>query len=373
MRRFLTALIVLLGFMASSGRVDAQGNIKKVSGYIPAGTTQYFFPRVPQNSAADTVYQIAGDYHVDGKLLIAEGAEVWFNSDSRIIDSAGGKIIANGYATVPDSQNLNRRILFRGAPEGDSSFEWGHFIILPNSDSAYFANVHFTNFKKRNSVDQSDIYSPTLDVTHAAFNNAINNAINGVGGVIATFSAKTYILDAVVDTCFASFAGGAFAFLQSPVGWPTPDDGRLALQNRQVCLLTIRDTRVYNAEINGLESDFAQGGAIYMASNSPVYNAADNIVAHLGYNSFLTGTPQNPGHLFSKSEDTMIFERCSATNTFNNETSGTFVDFAEGGAIYVGTNTGLVLIQCFIQQRFSQRGNGSQFVGWRYSSKCLLR
>jgi len=270
---------------------------------------------------------------------------VWFNSDSRIIDSTGGKIIANGYATIPDSQNFDRRIIFRGHPEGDSSFEWGHFIILPNSDSAYFANVRFTNFRKRNSVDQSDIYSPTLDVTHAAFDNAINNAINGVGGVIATFSNKTYIYDAIVDTCFASFAGGAFAFLQAPVGWPAPDDGRLALSRHQVGLLTIRDTRVYNAETNGLESDFAQGGAIYMASNSPIYNAADNVIASLGYNGFVTGTPDNPV-VFTAKQDTLIFERCSATNTFNNESSGSFVDFAEGGAIYVGTNTGLVISNC---------------------------
>ncbi len=338
MRRCLMALVVLLGFLASAGQVSAQ-KFKVVSGYIPAGTTQYFFPRVPQNSAADTIYYIAGDLHIAGKLLIAEGAEVWFNSDSRIIDSAGGKIIANGYATIPDSTNLDRRIEFRGAPEGDSSFEWGHIVILPNSDSAYFANVHFTNFRKRTSVDQSDIYSPTLDPIHANFNSQIDNAINGYGGVIATFSQKTYIYNAIVDTCFASFGGGAFAFLQSPPNWPTPDDGRLALKNRQVCWLTVRDTKAYNAEVGNIVSDFAQGGAIYMSSNASGYLMADSLTGYLGHNAFVTGTPNSP-QSFSAAQDVMLFERCSATNTFSNP-----VDFAKGGAIYVGTNTALIMEQ----------------------------
>ncbi len=339
MRRFLMALVVLLGFAASSVRVEAQGNIKRVSGYIPPGVTQYFYPRVPNNSALDTIYQISGDLHVGGKLLIAEGAEVWFLSDSRIVDSTGGKVVANGYATLPGLTNFNRRILFRGAPEGDSSFEWGHFVILPNSDSAYFANVRFTNFRKRNSIDLTDLYSPILDNTHAAFNNAINNAINGVGGVIATFSSKTFIYDAIVDTCRASFAGGAFAFLQSPTGWPAPDDGRLALKNRQVCLLTIRDTRVWNSETTTPISDFALGGAIYMGSNSSTFVTADSLTGYLGRNAFVTGTPQNPVS-FTPAQDIMLFERCSATNTF-----GTNADFAKGGAIYVGTNTSLILSQ----------------------------
>ncbi len=345
MYRCLTALVVMLGLAASSGQVGAQ-QIKRISGYIPPGVTQYFYPRVPNNSALDTIYQIAGDLHIGGKLLIAEGAEVWFLSDSRIIDSTGGKIVANGYATLPGLTNLDRRILFRGAPEGDSSFEWGHFIILPNSDSAFFSNVRFTNFRKRNSVDQTDIYSPIFDNAHSTFDAAINNAINGVGGVIATFSAKTFIYDAIVDTCRASFAGGAFAFLQSPTGWPAPDDGRLALKNKQVCLLTIRDVKVDNIETElPYVSDFAQGGAIYMASNSSSYLIPDSLTGYLGHNAFVTGVPNAPVS-FSATQDIMLFERCTAFNSFNNLVGNSNVDFAEGGAIYVGTNTGLVISQC---------------------------
>src|SRR5579883_795436 len=154
MHRYLTALIVLLGLAAFVGQTQAQ-TLQPVSGYLSAGKTKVFFPRTPGNSATDTIYEIAGNYDVAGTLQIMEGAEVWFLPNSRIIDSTGGKIIANGFT------GFNRRILFRGMPISDTSHEWGHFLILPNSDSAFFANVRFVNFRKRNTVDQTLLYSPS--------------------------------------------------------------------------------------------------------------------------------------------------------------------------------------------------------------------
>jgi len=337
MHRYITAFIVLLA-LAFAGEAHAQW-IKTISGYLPAGQTNELFPRVPNNSALDTIYQIAGNYDVSGTLKIDEGSELEFLPNSRVLDSAGGKIVANGYT------GLNRRILFRGLAVNANSHEWGHFVILPNSDSAYFANVRFVNFRKRNTVDVTPIYSPFSDPTRAAFNNAINADINGVGACIATFSHNTYIYDAIVDSCQASFAGGAFAFLQAPAGWPTPDDGRLALVGKQVGLLTIRDTRVYNNETTNPQSTTALGGAIYMSSNNAGYLQSDNLVCYLGYNGFVTGTPSNPV-TFTPAQDLMLFERCTADNSFDNVVVGTHVDYAEGGAIYVGTNTALVLSQC---------------------------
>ena len=338
--RFAALAIALVASWALQPSVLHAQNIVRVTGYIQPGQTRYFYPRVPNNSALDTIYYISGDVHVAGKLQISEGAEVWFLDNSRLIDSAGGKIIANGYAPLPGMPNVPHEITFRGAREGDTAYEWGHIVILPNSDSAYFSFVHFTNFRKRNSVDRSTIYNPQSDPTDATYNNAINNAMNGVGGVIVTFSHKTYIYQARVDTCQASFAGGAFAFLQAPAGFTPPDDGRLALASKQVGLLTIRDTRVYNAETNNNfgTSTTALGGAIYMASNNSQFVASNNVTAFLGHNGFVTGTPQFPV-VFSPTQDLLLFERCRAQNTFSNSTS----NFAKGGAIYVGSNTGLVL------------------------------
>ncbi len=334
MHRYLTALIVLLGLAAFVGQTQAQ-TLQPVSGYLSAGKTKVFFPRTPGNSATDTIYEIAGNYDVAGTLQIMEGAEVWFLPNSRIIDSTGGKIIANGFT------GFNRRILFRGMPISDTSHEWGHFLILPNSDSAFFANVRFVNFRKRNTVDQTLLYSPSLDPTDAAFDAAMNNAFNGNGGVIATMSRKTYIYDAIVDSCQTSFRGGAFAFLQSPVGFTPADDGRLALANGQVCRLTIRDTRAYNNEVAPLPTDaMALGGAIYMASNGSSFNSANFITATLGYTPFSVGTTS-----FTATMNTMLFERCTANNTLG-PTSGTSPNFAKGGAIYVGSNTALTIANC---------------------------
>ena len=337
MYRYLTALFMLVALGLFADQVQAQ-NIVHVSGYLSG--TRELHPRVPSNSALDTIYYIEGNYSIGSgaKLLVDEGAELWFQPNSRIIDSAGGKLIANGFAGHGPLNEKNI-ITFRGSKINAYSVEWGHIIVLPGSDSAYFANVRFTNFVKRNTVDVTELYSVSGDPVDAAYDAAFDNVINGVGACIATFSHKTYLYDVLVDSCQASFAGGAFAFLQSPAGFPLQDDGRLALKNRQVALLTIRDTRVYNKETTAPTSVTALGGAIYMASNSATYNPADSLVGYLGENAFVTGTPSDPT-TFTAAQDVELFERCTANNTFT-----TSADFAEGGAIYIGSNTGLILSQ----------------------------
>ena len=124
MQRFLIALLLCVGFVSIGTNAEAQF-VKNVSGYLLPGRTDIFFPRVPGNTALDTIYQISGNYNVSGTLIIQEAAEVRFLPNSRIMDSSGGKIIANGFAV------LQRRIIFRGQPVNSASVEWGHFLILP--------------------------------------------------------------------------------------------------------------------------------------------------------------------------------------------------------------------------------------------------
>ena len=319
MRRFLTVFIVLLALTGLTSQAGAQW-LPSISGYLPAGQTKVFSPRVPGNSALDTIYNIDGDYHVAGTLIIMEGAEVHFAPNSRIIDSTGGKIIANGFT------GLNRRILFHGAPVNPASYEWGHFLILPGADSCFFANVHFVGFRKRTTVDVTLLYGSSSGAANGA---AINNAANGNGGVISTFSQKTWIEDAIVDSCQTSYRGGAFAFMQAPVNSYFPnDDGRLALANSQVRKIIVRDTRCFNGESSGSFPDLnALGGAIYMASNGS--SNATYVTAFLG---------NQKGPFFADSQDVMLFERCSANNTGAGGSN-----FSKGGAIYVGSKTGLVI------------------------------
>jgi hypothetical protein len=339
MHRFLIALLLCLGLGSLASTADAQW-VKVVSGYLPAGQTMVLYPRDFNNSANDTIYQISGSFNITGTLIVREGAEVQFLPNSRIVDSTGGKIIANGCS------GLNRRILFRGMKVNANSVEWGHFLILPGADSVYFANVRFVNFLKRTTVDNSLIYGASG--TPGAYSIAINNAANGVGGVLATFSRKTYIYDAIVDSCQTSFRGGAFAFLQAPVASYFPaDDGRQAVVNGQVRRLIIRDTRAYNIE--GASSDpFTLGGAIYMASNTTALTPGNFVVGHLG------GQFGQSGQCFpADTDDYVIVERCFANNP--NTGAG---NYAKGGAIYVGSNTGLVLTRGTFNDNFATTGAG---------------
>jgi predicted outer membrane repeat protein len=332
MNRFLIALLACLGLFGLSNRTEAQ-YLKIVGGYLPAGQTNVFHSRVPANSAQDTIYEISGDYDISGTLTVMEGAEVWFLPNSRIVDSTCGKIIANGFT------GLNRRIEFRGIPINANSFEWGHFLVLPGADSVFFANVRFVNFRKRTSVDNTQIFSGNTPAS-VAYNLAIDAAANGNGGVIATFSHKTYLYDVIVDSCQTSFRGGAFAFLQAPAATygtdcsavpNANDDGRLALANNQVQRLTIRNTRCYNNETGAYTDRDAAGGAIYMASNTTTQSSSNFVVAHLG----------NRSGYITAANDVMLFDSCSANNVIAG--SALLPQRSKGGAIYVGSNTGLIV------------------------------
>ncbi|MEZ4784331.1 MAG: FlgD immunoglobulin-like domain containing protein [Candidatus Kapaibacterium sp.] len=89
MRRFLKALLLLV--MSAVVGQSAMAQVKpiaQVAGRL--GQTEY---RV---FTKDSLYQIAGDYHVSGLLIIEPGTTVEFLPDGRLIDSVGGKIIADG-------------------------------------------------------------------------------------------------------------------------------------------------------------------------------------------------------------------------------------------------------------------------------------
>ena len=183
----------------------------QVSGRLPIGALRVF--------SNDTLYQMSGDYIISSgaALVIAPGTTVQFLPNSRLIDSTGGKIIADGlmnvswngvtpsgsqtwcsilptayYATNADLvANPNGpsyaasifaaangvtgtaiscaspysitsippvgtagTITFRGVAVNQFSVEWGNILILPGADSAYFRNCVFENMKKYVNVDQ---------------------------------------------------------------------------------------------------------------------------------------------------------------------------------------------------------------------------
>ena len=70
----------------------AQAAYVEVRGSLPPGAVRVF--------VRDTVYRISGTYTIGGTLLIEPGTTVEFMPNGRLVDSAGGRIIADGRASA---------------------------------------------------------------------------------------------------------------------------------------------------------------------------------------------------------------------------------------------------------------------------------
>jgi predicted outer membrane repeat protein len=70
----------------------AQAAYVEVRGSLPPGAVRVF--------VRDTVYRISGTYTVGGTLLIEPGTTVEFMPNGRLVDSTGGRIIADGRASA---------------------------------------------------------------------------------------------------------------------------------------------------------------------------------------------------------------------------------------------------------------------------------
>lgn len=292
----------------------AQLPVIEVSGRLGPGEVRIFLK--------DTLYRISGTYMIAGTLIIEPGTIVEFMPNGRLIDSVGGRIIADGYVSAnyvqfpggcnpvdpfnpcgytgyadlnyfqaaaqssivgdptidpskhgeiflvnlgaaPQLQNLTpgqaimyaaarlhfaaydpninqtpwRRagggsvnvaqgqIIFRGRPVNNFSREWGHIIVLPGARAAFFRNVRFENFRKDTTVDRFPIYQPNTGAI-AALNANLIQQTNGSGGVITSFSSRTWLLLCEFQNNMARYRGGAVQLLQAPVGtgvYPQPD------------------------------------------------------------------------------------------------------------------------------------------------------
>ncbi|HYM21480.1 MAG TPA: FlgD immunoglobulin-like domain containing protein [Candidatus Kapabacteria bacterium] len=368
MQRLLVAFLFSLVFLGIAQESQAQ-RIVDVSGYLTAGNTRTFYSRTPNNSNTDTIYRISGNYSISGRLVIQEGAEVHFLPGGRIVDSVGGKIIANGFS------GLQRRIQIRGININGNSYEWGHILVLPGADSVFFTNVRFAFFRKKESIDNQLLFGTADAPGNPMLTNslALMRASNGSGAVICTFSARTWLYDIIVDSCQAIYRGGAFAFMQAPSNSYFPgDDGRFAMVNHQVRKLLIRDTRVFNETATPNSharwaDTGAYGGAIYMSARLGA-TTSDYRSCFLGYtdsNLYPMGIPAN----LPKNVDSMQFERCTVNNPAQSQ--GTLQQQAYGGALYVGDFTGLttMLIGCNTDSAIAASGDQNMRGGAIYVSK----
>lgn len=90
MQRLLKNTLILAAFLFTA-------TVVAYSQALPIATIS---GRLPQNQirvlTRDTLYQVAGHYQIAGFLIIEPGTTVEFLPNSRMIDSVGGKIIADG-------------------------------------------------------------------------------------------------------------------------------------------------------------------------------------------------------------------------------------------------------------------------------------
>ena len=91
MQRWFRLSSLLLALTAMVAVAQAQDFIE-VRGTLPPGEVRVF--------VRDTIYRISGTYTIGGTLIIEPGTRVEFLPNGRLIDSTGGRIIADGRAAA---------------------------------------------------------------------------------------------------------------------------------------------------------------------------------------------------------------------------------------------------------------------------------
>lgn len=157
MRRLfrMSFLLALLGFLSVSvGYADKPD--QRVSGRIAPGDVRIF--------AKDTTYTVWNKLVVGGTLIIEPGTEVKFEPNGRIIDSTGGRIIADG----------NANAVYNANPDGiDPMPGKNNQSWVGYSDLGYFLyngstptiNVGTTREKTVNPVKYNYVFNVLLNKT----------------------------------------------------------------------------------------------------------------------------------------------------------------------------------------------------------------
>lgn len=101
MQRWFRLSSLLLALTAAFSVVQAQDYVE-VRGSLPPGQVRVF--------VRDTVYRISGTYTIGGTLVIEPGTRVEFLPNGRMIDSTGGRILADGRASATYNANAENAL-----------------------------------------------------------------------------------------------------------------------------------------------------------------------------------------------------------------------------------------------------------------------
>lgn len=113
----LSLFSILLGILSVGVGFAQNKHTAFVSGSIKPSDVRIF--------QKDTIYIINNDYVVGGTLIIEPGTEIHFQANGRLIDSTGGRIIADGFAKATYNSNPNGiNPIVQYEPLGYASFDY---------------------------------------------------------------------------------------------------------------------------------------------------------------------------------------------------------------------------------------------------------
>lgn len=140
----LSVLVAFVTFLFSSSGIAQQPQVQ-VSGRIAPGDVRIF--------VKDSTYLINKDYVVGGTLIIEPGTTILFHDNGRLIDSTGGRIIADGFAEADYNSN----------PHGFNPLGIAGSTSNPNSWTG-FGDLNYATFDGVNPLNPGATPVPTVDV-----------------------------------------------------------------------------------------------------------------------------------------------------------------------------------------------------------------
>ncbi len=162
------------------------------------------------------------------KALMFQASRMFLdpNTDANLNNKAWLRQKVN-VSTNTSPNIVNGQIKFYGQPENNISREWGHIVVLPGSRTAFFRNCSFEGFRKDTTVDRLPYFSANTDglantdkTLWNNYNNSLRLLSNGSGGVITTFSSRTWLINCQFNRNRSFVRGGALQILQAPGNHP---------------------------------------------------------------------------------------------------------------------------------------------------------
>jgi photosystem II stability/assembly factor-like uncharacterized protein len=326
---------------------------RKIMDFQPNGNGKYMVP--PYDP--DGVYSDPGDQIA----IIPFEKAIMFTAARLYTDPASDiKMRINPWKRTQEGDiNITAGVIrFVGQPANNMSVEYGHIIVLPGARAAFFRNCSFEGMRKDTLVDRFDYYDaasfPELTANEVAqLNNKMRLLANGTGGAITTFTSRTWLLGCSFIDNFARHKGGALAILQTPNGYPNPNEyfPKYYRQDKNPNI-TMKDGSLsdFNNKVNAVNQDEPQidlldeiddldGGALGMEFYDDYDRQAFDdarlsiLLGRVRNNTFLRNRVQlaNYGVVWSGNPPVPVLKDLTEKAKAGRE----YGDIAFGGAIYI--------------------------------------